>query len=81
MLCFCWGMFTIVCVLRLIEWQHPPGVLKWVMGYWLGAYVAIPNYGLIRESSIPNDSRGRRTIVSTLPFATYAVNAAIEILS
>jgi hypothetical protein len=41
----------------LIGWLHPNVVIKWIMGFALAAYVAIPNYGLLQESSIPDDKQ------------------------
>lgn len=41
------------------------------MGYALGGYVAIPNFGLFLESSIPAATQPRHSLVSTLPLISY----------
>ena len=50
--CITWGGFVALLIHALIVWQHPHWLLKYVMGFALGAYVAIPNYGLVAESTV-----------------------------
>ncbi len=54
LLCIGWGLFAAFATRWLIEWQHVGWVIKVIL-YGSGAYVAIPNYGLLDESSIPDD--------------------------
>jgi hypothetical protein len=54
-----WGVVVAVGMDVLIAWLHPNVVIKWIMGFALAAYVAIPNYGLLQESSIPDDKQMR----------------------
>jgi hypothetical protein len=44
-------------------------VVRWIIGFGLAAYVAIPNYGLFQESSIPYDEQMRDLMISWLPLA------------
>ena len=41
-----WGVGVGWSMSGLIGWLHPNVILRWVMGFALGAYIAIPNYGL-----------------------------------
>lgn len=75
-----WGEVVAVSVFGLIDWQRPGTVLKWVMGYALGAYVAIPNSGLVIDASIPPESRSRHIIVSNLPVAVYTASLVLPAL-
>ena len=66
-----WGVVVAIGVSWLIEWQHPGTILKWIFGFALGAYVAIPNYGLFSQGTIPPEGQLRHNVVSNLPFVTY----------
>jgi hypothetical protein len=55
----------------LIGWLHPGAVLKWILGFALGAYVATPNFGLFNESTIPDDAQPRYLMISTLPVLIF----------
>ncbi len=71
-----WGMDV------LIGWLHPNAVVKWIMGFCLAAYVAIPNYGLFQESSIPDDKQMRHMMISWLPLLVYiATEIALRLRS
>jgi hypothetical protein len=62
-----WGMDV------LIGWLHPNVIVKWIFGFALAAYVAIPNYGLLQESSIPDDKRMRNAMISWTSLIIYVV--------
>jgi hypothetical protein len=68
-----WGVAVAVGMDVLIGWLHPNVVLKWILGFGLAAYVAIPNYGLLQESSIPDDKQMRHMMISWLPLVVYVV--------
>ena len=71
-----WGMDV------LIGWLHPNVTIKWIMGFALAAYVAVPNYGLLQESSIPDDKQVRHMMISWLPLIVYvATEAALRLRS
>ena len=71
--CAVWGGAVALGVRALICWQHPGILLTLVMGYALGAYVAIPNFGLVHESSIPYHAQPRHQLVSNVPLLAYIV--------
>ena len=68
-----WGIGVGWSMSGLIGWLHPNAVVKWIMGFALGSYVAIPNYGLFQESSIPDDARIRHEMITWVPLIAYAV--------
>ena len=68
-----WGMGVAVTMVCLIRWLEPNIVLKIIMGYALGWYVAIPNFGLLQEGSIPEEAKPRHLMISTWPGVAYLV--------
>jgi hypothetical protein len=44
--CIVWGFLVAYGIRLLIDWQQPSAPLRWVMGYAMGCYIAIPHYGL-----------------------------------
>jgi hypothetical protein len=68
-----WGIGVALSMFCLIRWQTPNIVLKIIMGYALGWYVAIPNFGLLQEGSIPEEAKSRHLMVSTWPAVAYLV--------
>jgi len=71
LVCVAWGSAVAAGVSALIAWRDPGLVLRVVLGYALGAYVAIPNYGLVVESTVPLHGRARHEIISGLPLGAY----------
>ena len=72
-----WGVLVAGTMRGLINWQEPGTILRWVMGYALGAYVAVPNYGLLNESTIPPEAALRHQLVFLLPLAAYVGSAVV----
>src|ERR1700684_1313673 len=68
-----WGVAVAWGMDGLIVWLHPNVVIKWIMGFALAAYVAVPNYGLLQESSIPDDKQMRHMMISWLPLVVYVL--------
>ncbi len=68
-----WGIAVGVSMSGLIGWLHPGTALRWIMGFALGAYVAIPNYGLFREDTIPAEDMDRHRVISICPLLAYVV--------
>ena len=66
-----WGAVIAMAVWGLIRWQSPSWWLKFPFGYLLGAYVAIPNFGLINPATIPESAQPRHLMVSQVPWITY----------
>lgn len=69
--CVLWGGLIAWLVHMLIMWQQPYWILKWIFGFALGAYVAIPNFGLIAEATVPADGIKRHEVVSHVPLWSY----------
>ncbi len=76
-----WGVAVAILIFTLIRWQHPNIILKIIMGYALGWYVAIPNFGLFQEGSIPNEAKQRHLMISTGPTMAYLITIVILSLS
>jgi MFS family permease len=74
-LCIVWGLLIAYLVHLLINWQHPYWILKIIFGFALGGYVAMPNVGLVAESSIPPNARQRHLLISLLPFWIYVLSS------
>jgi hypothetical protein len=68
-----WGALVAAAIRGLIDWQSPGAVLRWIMGYALGLYVAVPNFGSISEDSVPIHARERHNLVSLCGPATYVL--------
>jgi len=68
-----WGAGVGWSMSSLIAWQHPNVIVKWVFGFALAAYVAIPNFGLFHESTIPDRVQIRHAMISTVPLIAYIV--------
>ena len=70
-LCLLWGVAVASAIHALIAWHHPNLVLKIIFGFMLGGYVAIPNYGLVAESTIPPEAMPKHNLISILPLCVY----------
>ena len=80
-LCVVWGAVVAAAIRGLIDWQQPSTILRWWMGYALGAYVSVPNFGLLNESSIPAHAQNRHMLISNLPLLVYiACSVALAFL-
>jgi len=72
-----WGGIVAFAMCLLIVWQHPNLLIKIIFGYMLGAYVAIPNYGLLNEASIPPEVKTKHERLSTWPMLTYIATSLV----
>lgn len=72
-----WGAAIALSVRFLIDQNQPGIVMRWLMGYALGAYVAIPNYGLLDESTIPAERLPHHVLLKGIPWLWYIVLSAI----
>ena len=75
--CIAWGMLIACGVRALIMWQSPFWLLRWIFGYFMGAYVAVPNYGLLVESTIPHTEMRRHDRITMLPLWTYILTSLL----
>lgn len=74
--CILWGCVVAFAVRAAVTAYQPHIILK-VIAYLEGAYLAIPNYGLIAPATIPPDGVGRHGIVSNVPLAVYVGSALL----
>jgi hypothetical protein len=74
-LCIGWGIGVAYAIHALIAWQHPNIIVKIIFGLLLGAYVAVPNYGLVAESSIPPHAMPKHNMIFTLPVFIYIASS------
>ena len=75
--CAMWGLAVAVIIFALIRWQDPNMILKIIMGYALGGYVAIPNFGLIKKETIHNGAKPRHDLISNLPIVAYSISIVV----
>ena len=66
-----WGGLVAFGMRELLNWQQPGAILRWLMGYALGAYVAVPNYGLLVPPTIPDKATSRHDLVLNVPAVVY----------
>ena len=76
-LCLFWGIGVAGAMLALLNCQQPSLAIRWVIGYALGAYVTVPNYGLFAESYVPDYAAPRQKIISSLPLMSYVAAATV----
>ena len=72
-----WGLAIAASIRGLVAWQEPGVILRWIMGYALGSYVAIPNYGLLNEATIPPEATTRHVLLKAVPFLTYIASSIV----
>jgi hypothetical protein len=68
-----WGVAVAWGMSSLSGWLQPNVIIRWIRGFALAAYVAVPNYGLFQESSIPDDKQMRHMLISWVPLIVYVV--------
>jgi hypothetical protein len=74
--CFAWGI-GVAYALRLFILAAHPGLLLKIFGYGAGAYIAIPNYGLLDESTMPDYKMPRHVFIKGVPMVLYIVASAV----
>src|SRR3984885_16332813 len=70
--CLIWGLGTAYGLRAFIVATHPGLILK-IYGYGAGAYVSIPNYGLLDENSVPDDIIRQHVIIKSVPFFVFII--------
>jgi hypothetical protein len=75
--CLAWGAGIAVLVHELIRWKEPNWIVWLIFGYGIGAYVSIPNYGLVGEDTVPDVKRKRHLLISTVPLVAYVLTAIL----
>lgn len=69
--CVLWAVAVALIIHGLISEERPHWVLKIIFGFGLGAYVSVPNFGLMREDTIPEHAMPRHTMISMLPMWVF----------
>jgi hypothetical protein len=69
-LCLGWGCLIAYLLHDLILWRNMGIVIK-VIAYGEGSYLSFPNYGLIQESTIPDEVLPRHFMIKAVPFLTF----------
>ena len=75
--CIVWGALIAYLIHLLIAWQHPHWISKWIFGFALGAYVSVPNYGLLIESSVPEHAATRHFVISNFPYLIFIICSVV----
>ncbi len=72
MLCIGWGALIGIALHSLFQ-EFSPGTIAKIFAYGAGAYVSVPNYGLIAEASIPEGTafQDRHLLIEIAPLATF----------
>ncbi len=73
--CFLWGLAISYLFHILIQWQDPNVIVKTIFGYGVGAYVSVPNYGLVDDSTVPEYKLSRHQLISLLPWIVFALSS------
>jgi hypothetical protein len=74
--CLAWGVFFAFVTRWIIEWRHVGIIIKVIL-YGAGAYVAIPNYGLFDESSIPPEHLRKHLTIQAVPTVAYIAASVV----
>lgn len=73
-----WGTGVGFSITGLIDWLRPGILSMWCFGFLLGAYVAIPNYGLFSESTIRDSELPRHLMIKIVPLLAFITTQLIE---
>jgi hypothetical protein len=70
-----WVCMVFSSVIFLINFFHPNLIIKIIFGYGAGLYVAIPNFGLLNESSIPEfgSEKDKHLAISHVPSYLFLI--------
>jgi hypothetical protein len=75
-ICLLWSV-GIAFGLRHLILSAQPGWLVKIFGYGAGAYVSVPNYGLVDTSTIPAQERARHDFLIGVPPLMFAVASVV----
>lgn len=74
--CLIWGV-GVAYGLRLFMLAMHPGTLLKIFGYGAGAYISIPNYGLIAEATMPEHQLPRHVFIKAVPSVLFIVASVV----
>jgi len=69
-LCLLWGISVAYALRLFILATQPDWPLK-VFGYGAGAYISIPNFGLLDENTVPPSGMSRHVFIKGIPMLLY----------
>jgi len=75
-ICLLWSV-GLAYGLRHFILSAQPGWLLKIFGYGAGAYVSVPNYGLVDTSTIPPRERARHDFLTGVPPLIFAVASVV----
>jgi hypothetical protein len=70
-----WGGGVALGVRLLIDWQQPETILRWILGYGMGGYVAIPHYGLLSNEA-RSQIQDRDRLMTEYPLVAFILISA-----
>ena len=72
-----WGSLVALLMHGFIVWFHPHWILKWIFGFAQGAYVSVPNFGLLAESTVPEHAMLRHEFISNVPLLIFIIASVV----
>ena len=73
-ICIVFGFFASMLIHLLIILEQPNIIIKIIFGYLLGAYVSIPNFGLVDTSTIPEDKLHHHSLIGNSSLISYIIS-------
>ena len=79
-----WVVCGAVCVgwavgisygLRLLIVNMHPGWLLMIVAFAVATYIAIPNYGLLNESTVPDEGLPRHVFIKSVPLFAFIASS------
>ena len=75
-ICVIWGV-GLAFAYRLLVVHFHPGIILKVLGYGSIAYVSVLNYGLINESTIPEDKLPIHHLIGSVPVFAFIIASIV----
>jgi hypothetical protein len=54
-----------------------PGLLLIIFAFGVATYISIPNYGLLSESTIPDEGLPRHVFIRSVPFFAFVAASVV----
>jgi hypothetical protein len=70
-----WGILIAYLLHILILWQNPGLVIKIILGYGAGSYLAIPDYGLFDEHTLSEEAAIKNIILFFVSLSLFIVSS------
>ncbi len=72
-----WGSGIALIVIVGVNYYSPHIIIKIVFGYMLGGYLAVPNYGLVQESTASDSRFPNHFVISNLALIVFVIMCII----